>query len=100
MMRSASRAAIPGEGSQTCFARARRTGTTPIRDALQLPKRERHPLMADIEYDYGGASDPLREVANCLAFSSGSNSRFFLIETLVAEHTLFGECPNNLRSNP
>lgn len=54
----------PGFGTKLLWG----TGDTPIRDVLQLLKRERYRIAADIEYDYGGASDPLREVAQCLAF--------------------------------
>jgi sugar phosphate isomerase/epimerase len=44
------------------------TGDTPIREVLQLLKRERYPIVADIEYDYGNSLDPQREVAQCFAF--------------------------------
>jgi sugar phosphate isomerase/epimerase len=54
----------PGQGTKLEWG----TGTTPIRDVLQLLKREQYPIVADIEYDYGGSSEPLREVGNCLAF--------------------------------
>jgi sugar phosphate isomerase/epimerase len=44
------------------------TGTTPIRQVLQLLKRKRYPIVADIEYDYGGAADPVTEVAKCFSY--------------------------------
>jgi sugar phosphate isomerase/epimerase len=44
------------------------TGNTPIREVLQLLKKERYAIVADIEYDYGGATDPVAEVGRCLEF--------------------------------
>jgi sugar phosphate isomerase/epimerase len=41
------------------------TGDVRIKDVLQLLKREKYPIMADIEYDYGGAADPWNEVKKC-----------------------------------
>jgi sugar phosphate isomerase/epimerase len=38
------------------------TGDVRIKDVLQLLKREKYPIVADIEYDYGGAADPWNEV--------------------------------------
>ncbi len=58
----------PGAGTKLPWG----TGTTPIRDVLQLLKRERYPIVADIEYDYGAASDTMREMARCLAFCKAS----------------------------
>jgi sugar phosphate isomerase/epimerase len=44
------------------------TGDVPIKEVLQLLKRERYPIVADIEYDYGGATDPWNEVKKCFAY--------------------------------
>ena len=44
-------------------------GDTPIRDVLQLLKRERWPIRAYIEYEYTGASSAVDEVKKCLAFT-------------------------------
>jgi sugar phosphate isomerase/epimerase len=44
------------------------TGEVPIKEVLQLLKRERYPMVADIEYDYDGAADPDDEVRKCFAY--------------------------------
>lgn len=44
------------------------TGQVPIKDVLQLLKREKYPIVADIEYDYNGATEPLIEVRKCFDF--------------------------------
>jgi hypothetical protein len=44
------------------------TGATPIAEVLRLLSRERYPMVADIEYDYGGATDPVREIGKCFQF--------------------------------
>jgi sugar phosphate isomerase/epimerase len=44
------------------------TGDVRIKDVLQLLKREKYPIVADIEYDYGGAADPWNEVPKCFAY--------------------------------
>lgn len=44
------------------------TGEVPIKDVLQLLKREKYPIVADIEYDYNGATKPLIEVRKCFDF--------------------------------
>jgi sugar phosphate isomerase/epimerase len=44
------------------------TGDVRIKDVLQLLKREKYPIVADIEYDYGGAMDPANEVKKCFAY--------------------------------
>jgi hypothetical protein len=54
----------PGIGTKLPWG----TGTTPIVEVLRLLSRERHSIAADVEYDYGGAADPLREVGKCFQF--------------------------------
>jgi sugar phosphate isomerase/epimerase len=44
------------------------TGEVPIKGVLQLLKREKYPIVADIEYDYGGATEPLTEIKKCFEF--------------------------------
>ena len=44
------------------------TGEVPIKQVLQLLKREKYPIVADIEYDYEGAADPGNEVRRCFAY--------------------------------
>ncbi len=44
------------------------TGDTPIREVLQLLKRERWPIRAYIEYEHRGAGTPVEEVKKCYAF--------------------------------
>jgi len=43
-------------------------GDTPIREVLQLLKRERWPIRAYIEYEYRGEDSPVEEVKKCYAF--------------------------------
>jgi len=54
----------PGSGTKLPWG----TGSTSIREVLQLLKREHYPIVADIEYDYGGASEPAREIKRCFEF--------------------------------
>jgi len=44
-------------------------GDTPIREVLQLLKRERWPIQAYVEYEYRGSGSPIEEVKKCLAFA-------------------------------
>jgi sugar phosphate isomerase/epimerase len=43
-------------------------GDTPIRDVLQLLKKERWPIRAYIEYEYHGTGSPVDEVKKCFAY--------------------------------
>ena len=44
-------------------------GNTPIREVLQLLKKERWPIRAYIEYEYRGAGSPVDEVKKCFAYA-------------------------------
>jgi sugar phosphate isomerase/epimerase len=44
-------------------------GDTPIRETLQLLKKERWPIRAYVEYEYRGAGSPVEEVKKCYAFA-------------------------------
>jgi sugar phosphate isomerase/epimerase len=44
------------------------SGEVRIKDVLQLLKREKYPIVADIEYDYDGAAEPLREITKCFDY--------------------------------
>jgi sugar phosphate isomerase/epimerase len=44
-------------------------GDTPIREVLQLLKKERWPIRAYVEYEYQGAGTPVDEVKRCVAFA-------------------------------
>jgi sugar phosphate isomerase/epimerase len=44
-------------------------GDTPIRETLQLLKREKWPIRAYVEYEYRGAASPVDEVKKCMAFA-------------------------------
>jgi sugar phosphate isomerase/epimerase len=45
------------------------SGDTPIREALQLLKKERWPIRAYVEYEYRGTSSPVEEVKKCVAYT-------------------------------
>jgi sugar phosphate isomerase/epimerase len=55
---------IRGERGKVPWGR----GDVRIKDVLQLLKHEKYPIVADIEYDYGGATDPWNEVRKCFAY--------------------------------
>jgi sugar phosphate isomerase/epimerase len=44
-------------------------GETPIKEALQLLKREKYPIRAYVEYEYRGAAGAVEEVKSCLEFA-------------------------------
>ena len=44
------------------------TGDTPIKDVLQLLKKNAWPIRVDIEYEYKGG-DPVEEVKKCYAYA-------------------------------
>jgi sugar phosphate isomerase/epimerase len=48
------------------------TGDTPIRDVLQLLKKERWPIRAYIEYEHRGDAGPVEEVKKCFAFAKSA----------------------------
>jgi sugar phosphate isomerase/epimerase len=45
------------------------TGDTPIREVLQLLKRERWPIRAHVEYEYRGTGSSVEEVRKCFAYA-------------------------------
>ena len=45
-------------------------GDTPIREVLQLLKREGWPIRTYIKYDYAGGTNPTVEVKRCLAYAA------------------------------
>lgn len=45
------------------------TGDTPIREVLQLLKRERYPIRAYLEYEHRGEAGPVDEVRKCLDYT-------------------------------
>lgn len=48
------------------------TGDTPIREVLQLLKRERWPIRAYIEYEHRGEAGVVDEVKRCVAFATSA----------------------------
>jgi sugar phosphate isomerase/epimerase len=44
------------------------TGETPIKEVLQLLKREKYNILADIEYEYKGKDDVVTEMKRCLDY--------------------------------
>jgi sugar phosphate isomerase/epimerase len=44
-------------------------GDTPIRDVLQLLKREKWPIRAYVEYEHRGTAGPVEEVKTCFAYA-------------------------------
>jgi len=47
-------------------------GETPIREVLQLLKKERWPIRAYIEYEYRGQGTPVEEVKKCFAYAKAA----------------------------
>jgi sugar phosphate isomerase/epimerase len=47
-------------------------GETPIREVLQLLKKERWPIRAYIEYEYKGKGSSVEEVKKCLAYAKAA----------------------------
>ena len=45
-------------------------GNAPIREVLQLLKRETWPIRAYVDYDYAGQNSPIDEVKKCLAYAA------------------------------
>jgi len=45
------------------------TGDTPIREVLQLLKREKWPIRAYMEYEHRGTAGPVEEVKTCFAYA-------------------------------
>lgn len=45
------------------------TGDTPIREVLQLLKREKWPIRAYVEYEHRGTAGPVDEVKTCFAYA-------------------------------
>ena len=45
------------------------SGDTPIRDVLQLLKREKWPIRAYVEYEHRGTAGPVEEVKTCFAYA-------------------------------
>jgi sugar phosphate isomerase/epimerase len=45
------------------------TGDTPIREVLQLLKREKWPIRAYVEYEHRGSAGPVDEVKTCFAYA-------------------------------
>jgi sugar phosphate isomerase/epimerase len=45
------------------------TGDTPIREVLQLLKRETWPIRAYVEYEHRGTAGPVEEVKTCFAYA-------------------------------
>jgi sugar phosphate isomerase/epimerase len=44
-------------------------GDTPIREVLQLLKREKWPIRGYVEYEYRGTASPVEEVKKCFAYA-------------------------------
>src|SRR5205807_5915034 len=56
------------QGDNTPWAQ----GEPPIREVLQLLKREKWPIRAYIEYEYKGQGTPVEEVKKCLAYAKAA----------------------------
>jgi sugar phosphate isomerase/epimerase len=57
-----------GQGDNVAWG----TGDTPIREVLQLLKKERWPIRAYIEYEHRGEAGAVEEVKRCFAFARGA----------------------------
>ena len=48
------------------------SGDAPIRDVLQLVKKEKWPIRAYVEYEYKGTGTPIEESRKCLEYAKGA----------------------------
>ena len=47
-------------------------GETPIKEVLQMLKREKWPIRALVEYEYRGTADSVTEVKKCVAYAKAA----------------------------
>jgi len=57
-----------GRGANTPWGE----GDTPIKEVLQMLKREKWPIRAMVEYEYRGASDSVTEVKKCVEYAKAA----------------------------